>query len=344
MMKRALFLIFLLFLQASAAISATSAELDERKNERRLLFNRYYEEQLAASARTSSGEEKPWALTVGSSYGYDSNAILESPPVSDRFFRQEIDYAWTRDFYGIDASAEYLTYHEETESDFSAHTIAPFVEFEICPAVRLREQYDFSYLHYPQDEDLRYFGHRLTTTLTHRAGDKFEHSIHHAVEFKDYTDRNALSSVNTGLAKNRDDIYNEVGYSLRLDIFKGTTVGATGVYKRNHSNDVYRDYNDYGAWAASAFVYRELASRVWVVGSTGYDYKRYQARTFFDFLRDRNDKPERDNFVYAGASLYYALRDNLTLNVSYLYNRNRSNDIDLVYFGNTVSAGLTWTL
>jgi len=336
----------LFFLFAAAPSYAASVLTAEERDERRLQFNEYAQNRLQAlEAGDEAAGGRPWALDLTGAYGYDSNAVIDTPRTGDRFVEGDAAFRWAGEGpVSWDAAVNTITYEDESESDYWDASVAPTVEFELGPSFGLRETWTLSYVHYPQDEDLRYWKNALLTELQHKPWERVAHGPYHEVEFRSFTDRDALTAGNQPGPDLRHDVRHEAGWSASWEPWSGTAFGARAAYQNNRSNDVFNDFNDYHGGTFSGYAYRNLAPRVSIVGLAGYDLKKYESRTFLPPLPRFNPKPERDNFWYAGASLYFSVNESVALGLHYLRSENTSNDVQQKYGGNQISFSLGWSV
>ncbi len=335
------------FITGKTAFAETDP-LAQEKIERRLQFNQYYESALLESRRPDIQDEseKPWELTFATSVGYDTNAPLDIPAESDNFFQETADFSWSSPHpglggrfpgsYGIRLGADWLTYEDETEADYLTPDAEIWAEFEIISGLTLKESYRFAYLHYPKDEDLRYLSQEISSEITHRVTDRFEHELYFDAELKNFTDRNALDPSNRELSKNRQDVYCETGYRVRFEAGPGVEFGVSGGIKKNMSNDIFEDFNDYRGALVSGYVYYQVRKEIALMFLSGYDYKKFEERHFPGSPR----KAERDNFMYFGPSIYWDFARNRQLILSYLFSENYSNDPQQEYIDQIVTATL----
>lgn len=320
-------------------LAAENTLSQDQKREKRLQFNEY--------VRREAANEKPqpkfWTLSVAGEYGYDSNAILESPSQSDSFWRETAEGGVEFDTrlpvpgrWGFGTSFENTSYNEETDADLQISSMGPFYRVKLLRNLEWQGDYRWNYLHYPQDGQLNYHGHELTAALVWDSSAVLRHKFSYAFEFMDYVDRRALSASNLSLGEERQDRYHELGYELQLALGSRTVLGTGAAWRVNDSNDVYNDYNDYGAVQGSGYLLTELARSWTVVFAGGYDYKKYDDRSF----AFRSDKPERDNYLYLGAFSSWKFRDPLEFTASYLYSENDSNDDQQIFVDSTTTIGL----
>lgn len=336
---------------AYAEDSQSNTLTEEQKNEKRLLFSQYVEEQFEQAKKKKAEEaqaatQKPLITRVSSSYGYDSNVNLDSSHRGDAFYQGSAEGSvefgksialplpWEGKS-GVKWYTEVLAYESMEASDYHTSTITPFVEEKLSPQLNLKMTYDLNIVRYFNNDQLTYFGHKFKPTLTHYTTQHFSQNTFASYELKYFRDRRALSPSSLPLDGTRRDDYYESGYGVRYYPTDKTFMGITAAWKLNDSNDLYHDTNDYDGYKINGFIYQKFNDRVSAVGFVGYDRKNYPSKTFVT----GSAVTEKDDFYYWGGYAYYDLNKNWQAFLSYLYKQNNSNDPAQEYVGYTSSGG-----
>ncbi|MBI2094888.1 MAG: hypothetical protein HYT89_01825 [Candidatus Omnitrophica bacterium] len=339
--------------------TAGASLTEEQKNEKRLLFSQYVEEELARREKKKYEERAKQPETrdkftlinkATALYGYDSNANLDSSRRGDVFHQDTVEGAFKIDRpefkpfvwpgkIGITWSSEYLDYDSNNSLDSHITTVTGLTEERLSDKFSLKFNYDFSVVRYLNNDQSNYFGNKLKTTLAHNLTNVFSHSFFAAVDSKNFRDRKSSTVENLPSDDNRRDWGTEIGYGARLIPRPTTFIGVTTALKTNQSSDSYNDYNDYDSWKLNGYVYHQFNEKFSAVGFSGYDHKAYDNRRFLKIAGDI--RTEEDDFYYAGGYLYYDLTKHWQATVQYLYKENLSNDASQEYTGYTLNTGLS---
>ena len=333
-----------------------SALTQQEKIEKRLQFNQFVEEGLAREERRKirrtarpaiAQPEKNWSISATPSYGYDRNVNLDSQKKGDTFFEEAVEgkISFQRPEasflgagrWGLRAGGDRLNYTHEKNANYQQLTAGAFMDSRLSEKLVFKLDYDLSHLDYPHDKQLKYLSNKFKPVLSYAWNDQWLQTFYHTYEFKDYSSRRALTADNLSQKKDRFDFYFESGTTLRFIPRKDRAFGGSLGYKRNNSNDLFHDFNDYEGLKTSCYAFFQLSSNASLIGFGGYDYKRYDARTF---LVD-SDRTQEDHFFYLGGTAYYDFCKYYQLFLSYLYKQNYSNAPAQSYSGYTLSAGFT---
>ncbi len=327
----------------------------EQKQEKRLLFNQYVEDEIARREKEKyknkqEEQKKTWISKVSSVYGYDSNVNLNSSHRGDGFFQETMEGSFKIDRPSIPAIAsagrlgvnwynEFYEYENTETLSYQTSSISVFTEEKINPKLKLKLAYEFSNLRYYHNDQLNYYGHKAKPTFTYYFSDHLSVNFYTSYEYRDYISRKALDNANGPSGEGRVDGYYELGIGPRFYPTDKTYIGGTLALKWNDSNDAFHQYNDYDGWKANGFIYQKLNDRFSTVALAGYDYKNYASRTF----QADSAETEEDRLFYLGDNLYYDFNKNWQVFCSYVYKQNDCNDPLLEFSGYTMSAGVNFT-
>jgi len=329
----------------------------EEKAEKRLQFNRFVEEELAKEARTKAKEskkeeaapEKNWSISLTPSYGYERNVNLNSHRQGDTYYEETADakIKFTHPGFlflgpgnwGFGGGGDFFNYQHEKEDNYRQLVVGTYADSQLATNLVFKLSYDFSSIDYIHSDPLGYVSHRVKPVLTYSWNKQWAQFVYSSFEFKDYTSRKALSADDFSLEKSRQDTLSEHGMGLRFIPAKTMVFGVTGAYVSNDSNDVFNDFNDYAGPKITGYAFFQLPANFSMIYYGGFDFKKYAGRTF-----EGSDRTQEDKFFYAGGTLYYDIRKNTQIFLSYLYKQNDSNDITQGYSDYILSAGLTYTI
>lgn len=359
-------MMFVLMVALGAALPAVSwadAETDrsavlsqEQKEDRRLLFNQYVEEEITRRerekyrTRPAQKKQKIWVAKFSALYGYDSNVNANASRRGDGYFQQTLSGSFKVDRpdlpflpwsgkLGFSGYLDFYNYENFEASSYQTTLLSVFTEEQLTERLQLKLAYELNALRYPDNDQLTYFGHRIRPTLTVFVSKSSSLSFYALHEWRDYRDRKAIDESNLPQEDGRDDRYMEAGINPKYYPDARTYWSATAAVKHNDSNDVFRDYSDYDGWKANTIFYRKLGGPVAAALIGGYDFKQYKSLTFSTF-ENGPFETQADHLFYGGLYLYVDLRDGWQATGSYLYKQNESNNPRLDWSGYTMSLGL----
>ena len=330
----------------------------QEKTEKRLQFNRFFEEELAREkrkAREKSGgvspaAEKNWSISLTPSYGYDSNVNLGSPRKGDTYTEEIIEGRIRLNHpgilffgpgnWGMGGSSDFFNYTHMVSTNFNQTVFNGFVDSKITPEATFKLSYDLGSVNYDHDNQLSYSSHKFKPSIAYAWNKQWVETFYNTIEIKDYSKRRALMADDFPSEKERRDVLYEAGTGFRFIPEKTKIFSVTAGYKKNNSNDSFNDFNDYQDLKVLGYAFFQLSQNFSAVAYGGYDYKRYDGRSFLSTA----DRRETDSFFYSGGTLYYDFWKFGQLFASYLYKQNYSNDPSQNYSGYTISSGITFTV
>ncbi len=331
----------------------------EEKAEKRLQFNQFVEQQLAADAKAkakaakkteAAPPEKNWSVTFTPSYGYDRNVDLDSHRKGDTYYEESGEARIKMDHPGIfffgpgsmglTGGGDLFNYERKKDANYRQIVCGAYIDSKLTEKISLKFNYDLTSLDYTHDDQLGYLSHRFKPQILYAWNQKWTQFFYSSFEYKDYSSRKTLSGDGSSADENRQDLQTEYGTGFRFVSDRGKVFGVTGAYRRNDASDAFNDFNDYEGPKVSGYAYFQLPAGFSTIFYGGYDYKKYSGRTFI-FGSDRR---QADSFFYAGNTLYYDLTPSAQIYFSYLYKQNYSNDSSQGYSDYVLSSGLTFTI
>ncbi len=323
---------------------------DQEKTARRLQFNQYVESELAAARQRQEQEAKKiWKFNLESNFGYDNNVNLDSSRQGDEYYENNLSGELKLKHPGVGflgegswgavSSANFFHYGNFEDSSYSDLGLNPFFDAKLSPKLKFKFNYYLNHIHYERNSSLNYTQNKFKPALSYDFTRKLTGTFYQIFSIRSFATRQALSDSNENLDKEREDIFYEPGVNLKYILNERLVLGAHTAYKANDSNDLFNRFNDYQGMKAGGYANLVLAPRLSTTFYTGYDFKKYTARTFdVDGL-----VKEKDNLLYYGSTVYFEINPTYQWNFSYLYKQNYSNDVSQDYSGHTLSTGLTAT-
>jgi hypothetical protein len=275
--------------------------------------------------------------------GYDNNTDLDSKRHKDGFFQTmanlDVTYkaADSLDLKtGVDVfDTIYYNYNINNLLD-----VAPYVGFnyELIPGVISRNRFIFDYFAYPNEKESTYAGITLSSYLRHYIVEDIYHEGGFEYLRRWYPDRKSFLSDATKSNEDRVDDRYRVQYNIGV-YSKRFLVKLSNEFSWNDSNDLYQDYYDYWLYRLKPSVMFFFTDRFYTNVSLTYKYTDYKDR------RSTEDasRKERDHTYILNASLYYDISKNITVEATYSYSENVSNDPFQKYSGSIISGGIYYS-
>lgn len=275
--------------------------------------------------------------------GYDNNVDLNSKRHKDGFlqtsangevvFKQNNRSRWRAgaDFF----STVYYKYNVNNIFD-----INPYLgyDYAITPDIIWRNRVGYEYFAYPNQKESSFSGLNLRTTLRHYFLENAYHELTGEYIKRWFPDRKvALHDLRMSRTDRADDRwrlrYNVGVYGEKFFARVSNQVS------NNESNDQYQEYYDYWLYRLRPSVMIFITDKLYTDLSLLYRYTKYKDR------RNTEDSSEKvyENTYVGTAALYYDITKNVTLELTYSYTDNTSNDPFQRYSGTIITGGLYYS-
>lgn len=286
------------------------------------------------------GKRYKTKLLVSVAQGYDNNVYLDPERKEDTFTEAILDAGvsyplsgrW--DFKG-EVSAHDITYWEATHASLIDTDLKLGFEGRLFWGITLTAMNDIEMLEYQSNDNGEYVGDKVDLGLRQKLPDNFFHAFGYQYFYKNYSDRKARNGWGGLSDKDRIDHRNTIYYEYGKYL-KKAMVKVFGEYYLNKSNDQYLDYYDYDSIRLGSSVIYLLTSKMSAYASFYEQFKHYSDRTIPGDVTTR----EHDRTWVTTASVFYDIRKNTTLGLSYSYRQNHSNYPAQKYSGSITSLGL----
>jgi opacity protein-like surface antigen len=195
--------------------------------------------------------------------------------------------------------------------------------------------YDFSSFYYPYDITSDFLFHKGFLYVKNTLSKKLYHQITLEEGVKDYPHARAYAhSTTTYQNRDRRDYRHNIDYSIGLNLTDKMFIRFKTKFGINDSNAFYQDYNDFNTWDYAPFLTYKWSDKCSTRLSLTVSEKEYKNRTVGSQIDKRQDT------TYTGEiGIKYNLTKNSTVDLSYGYSDNHSNDPTTEYASSTINAG-----
>lgn len=273
--------------------------------------------------------------------GYDNNCDLDSKRHKDGFIQStgdlEFIYEATDNLKVVAGSDIFNTIYYKYNIN-NILDVSPFLGFdlEIIPGLISRNRIKYDYFAFPNYKESTFSALVLTTYLRHYIVDDFYHEGGFEYLRRYYPDQ--ITYLTNGQYAGDDRIDNRIRVKYTVGWFQEKFFfRMSNEFSRNDSNDLFQQYYDWWHYRLRPSLMYFFTEKLYTDVSLVYKYIHYKDRRSTDNI----NKKERDNNYIFAASMYYDLTKNLTLEVTYSYSQNNSNDPFQAYSGSIVTGGVS---
>lgn len=279
---------------------------------------------------------------VDSQLGYDNNVELDPTRKEDGYSQGSANFEFNYNeidrlklITGTDLFG--LMYFNHNRNNLI--NVSPYLgfDYEITPDIISSNRVIYEYFGYPKEKENTFHGLRLTTELRHYLREDVYHEIAYEYLWRWYPKRrNILTSL-----VQADNNMREGQWRLRYDVgFFGDNLflRISNQLSANNSNYEFQDYYDWWQYRLRPSIMYFFTDKIYA--DVAFVYRRivYKDRIITTSASDK----ERDNNYLLNASLYYDVNESVTLNCTYTYTENTSNDPFQKYSGSTVTGGFSY--
>lgn len=303
------------------------------------------EQKLKREAR----EYEKWDLEdvefhgyVDTQMGYDNNVELDSTKKEDGYSQSSANFEFSYNeieklklMTGTDLFG--LMYFNHNRNNLI--NVSPYVgfDYEITPEIISANRIIYDYFGYPKEKEDTFHGLRLSTELRHYLREDVYHEIVYEYLWRWYPKR---KKILTSLAQSNNNM-KEGQWRLRHVVgFFGDKIflRISNQFSANDSNYEFEDYYDWWQYRLRPSIMYFITDSVYL--DLAFVYRRivYKDRIITTSASDK----ERDNNYLFNASIYYDINESVTMNCTYTYTENTSNDSFQKYSGSTVTGGLSY--
>jgi len=275
--------------------------------------------------------------------GFDNNVDLDSKRHKDGFLQAigdlEVAYKMSEELKlkagGDIFSILYYKYNSNNIFD-----IEPYVgfDYEIIPGLVSINRCSYDYFSYPNSHESTFSAIELSTALRHYLTEDLYHSLGYEYSHRWYADWKVSMEDSRKGDNDREDNRNTITHKIRF-FFAQLILKLNNELIFVDSNHKYQDYYDSWKYSVKPGIMYFLTDQLYTDISFRYKHTNYKNRRSSEDL----NKKVRDNTYTLSAALYYDLTKNMTLEVSYSYSENDSNDPFNKYSGSIVSGGIYYS-
>jgi long-subunit fatty acid transport protein len=289
--------------------------------------------------------DKPFAVRALTAMGYDNNALLNSERHGDAFGQEALSLAWKlRPSRRLRARFDYdvfnVNYFEVTDQNVLWQSLNPGLDYLLDPRTALQFDYRFDYLYFPRNEIASYRANSVRVGVLRKLNDRLRLKAGVGAGERQYVDNLIRNGSGAQVpADDRSDDRWSADAELQFNAWRDGLLRAGFEYTRSDSDDFFNDFYDYDSYAFKISLTAKITPKAYCYLKTGYENLVYDSRpTVEDPARTENSD------VYtAAASLYYALRKDVSLGFSYTYRQKISNEPSQSYSGSISTLGLYYT-
>lgn len=283
---------------------------------------------------------KPYVSTL---FGYDNNVNLNSARKGDllaeELFGLDMIFKLAKDLkVRFNYIFTNIGYFEIKDSDLQDHFIELSVEKNIGSKWTLKPHIGFDGVMFFHDTISSYLENNVGLKIKYKITDKLYNSLDYSYVYRNYYKRNIGDYYNVRQNKNRDDDRNVLEYEIGSFHLKNTLLKFKYRYYFNHSNYNYLSYYDYNDRQIYVSAVHLFTDKLTGFASFAYEMRDYRTRTVPDI-----NVAQEDNIYKTTAAFFYDMTKNISLNLTYSWRENDSNDPAEKYAGFIITSGLTYT-
>ena len=275
--------------------------------------------------------------------GYDNNVDLDPRRHKDGFLQTtanvEITYDQTDTFKFVSGSDLFSIIYYKYNVD-NILDITPYAGFdwEILPGFVSRNRVTYDYFSFPNEKEDTFSGMVLSTYLRHFVTEDFYQEAGFEYLRRWYPDQKVtMTNLEIGNADREDTRYR---YKYNLGYFtKMFFIRLENGFIFNDSTEVYQDYYDYWNYRVKPAVMVFFTDKLYTDVSLVYRHFIYKDRRSTE---DINDVTRSDLFIF-NSTIYFDITKNMTLEFTYTYTENVSNDPFEKYSGSMISGGVYYS-
>ncbi|MGB2630877.1 MAG: hypothetical protein WBD17_06610, partial [Candidatus Omnitrophota bacterium] len=207
--------------------------------------------------------------------------------------------------------------------------------WDIIPGLTWRNKTTFDYYSYPNEKESTFLGWEVHTSLRHFILEWLYHEPQYEYIRRWYPDWKV--SKNTGQIDNANRLDDRHKFKYTFGMYFPTfMIKCSNEVYYNDSNDMFQDYYDYWVYRVRPSIMYFLTDNLYT--DVSFVYRHY----WYDDRRSTEKSWElvRDNTFIATLALYYDVTKNITLEATYSYTENTSNDPFNKFTDSIVSGGI----
>lgn len=276
--------------------------------------------------------------------GYDTNVYLDEDNRNGASFTQISFQSILTSPLGeqTDGVLSYdlmsLIYPDEHKLNLIDNGLGLGLKHSLGADLKFSANYHFGMTDYVNTGGDDFLDQRIEFKLKQNLPENFYHSLGYKFMFKDYSERKIRTTAGISAEKGREDIRNTVEYELGK-YFSKDLVKLKCQFYENNSNESYLDYYDYFSYRTKVSLTHLFNDDLFGYCSFSRQMRDYRKRTLSG---DSNSKTWDRTYVITSA-LYYNLKEDVSLGLSYTYRQNWSNEASQRYSGSTISTGIYYT-
>jgi len=285
-----------------------------------------------------------YALSASALLGYDTNVRLEHYDNASSFFFQNtfgansssqlFELCTLRCSYDITS----IKYFRESEPDLLDNILGIGLDTQMIDDLLFSLDYTLDFVDYPHDKASEYTMHEFSAGLRHDITDSLYHKLVYKFSSKDYTKWKTRNDGGIVRAGDREDRRNTLQHILGWYISDRTYLQAEHSLYSNNSNDMFLDFYDFRAFKTKGTILHLITEKLYALANAGYQYRAFRNRV----VSDQVDGDQRDKLLMLGTSLFYDVKQDLSVGVNLDYSKNFSNEGDEKYQDLIISSGLYW--
>jgi len=273
--------------------------------------------------------------------GYDNNVDLDSKRHGDFFLQATGDvtvmYEATDKLKLVGGSDIFSNIYYKSNIN-NLLDISPFVGFDykVTPEITWRNRVLYDYFSFPNYKESSFSGLILTSYARQSILRDFYHEVGFEWLWRWYPEQKYYITDGQVGSKDRFDKRYRIKYNFgwygEKFFFR-----LSNEFSQNDSNDQFQHYFDWYHFRFRPSVMYFFTDKIYTDVSLIYKYVHYQDRRSTDNI----NKKQRDNNFIFNTSLYYDVVKNVTLEATYTYSENNSNDPFQQYSGSIITVGAT---
>jgi len=287
--------------------------------------------------------EKKYDLSImaGAMQGYDNNVFLDPRRDKDAYLETSVSvdtgYRYTKDIrMNMDFDIYDITYYNYTDNDMYDMSLNPGFEMDFLDdRLTFQPEYMIDWTWFPHDSNASFYSHKVSLFMKNKVFKKFYQRIGARLEYRNYTGRKTYGP--NAVKKSELEVHQRYTgeYEFNFTITKKIRLRQNLQGYRNDSNNQYYDYYDYNAFRSKTTLTVFFTDKLYSI--TGFTYTR---KKYDDRLSTKDDVHQKDDLFLFSASVFYDITASFTLNASYSYRENVSNEPLEKYSGSLMSIGL----
>ena len=292
-----------------------------------------------------AASERALEFQTFAAIGFDDNPRLTAPRRSD-FFAQETVLARYRKTLNplmrlrLSSDIVNINYFEATHENLLPLEAAAGLDLKLAPHTILEMDYTFEYVDFPNDDPAVFLEHKARAGLRQRVSRTLElkGGVDAAsIGFEEQKTRDAAGVLSAG--KERGDA--RLGADTEINFLpQDNLLFKSGfVYFHNDSNDLFHDFYDYDSYKVYAGASNLWNPKLSASFRFSYEKRQYDARPLVDDASMSQD----DDVYTAGGTLFYNIRNGLSLGLAYSYREKSSNEPSQSYSGAISTLGLYYS-